>query len=140
MWEPRRLTTLWASTACYKGSFSFTFTNFIIDGCFKLNTNCILTDRYSSPLTQFVHRTVNANTGADSLVSVYNVNKYNCCKLIFRNNSRNSVRIAQSVWRRAAGWTAGVRNGQGVFLFSAVPALGPIQLPVKWVPEFFPRG
>jgi hypothetical protein len=23
MWEPRRLTTLWASTACYKGSFIF---------------------------------------------------------------------------------------------------------------------
>jgi hypothetical protein len=21
MWEPRRLTTLWASTACYRGSF-----------------------------------------------------------------------------------------------------------------------
>jgi hypothetical protein len=23
MWEPRRLTTLWASTACYKDSFIF---------------------------------------------------------------------------------------------------------------------
>jgi hypothetical protein len=23
MWEPRRLTTLWASTACYRGSFNF---------------------------------------------------------------------------------------------------------------------
>jgi hypothetical protein len=23
MWEPRRLTTLWASTACYKDSFTF---------------------------------------------------------------------------------------------------------------------
>jgi hypothetical protein len=23
MWEPRRLTTLWASTACYRGSFPF---------------------------------------------------------------------------------------------------------------------
>jgi hypothetical protein len=28
MWEPLRLTTLWASTACYKDSFSFTFTIF----------------------------------------------------------------------------------------------------------------
>jgi hypothetical protein len=26
MWEPRRLTTLWASTACYRDSFTFTFT------------------------------------------------------------------------------------------------------------------
>jgi hypothetical protein len=25
MWEPRRLTTLWAFTACYRDSFSFTF-------------------------------------------------------------------------------------------------------------------
>jgi hypothetical protein len=24
MWEPRRLTTLWASTACYMDSFTFT--------------------------------------------------------------------------------------------------------------------
>jgi hypothetical protein len=23
MWKPRRVTTLWASTACYKGSFTF---------------------------------------------------------------------------------------------------------------------
>jgi hypothetical protein len=25
MWEPRRLTTLWASTACYRDSFTFSF-------------------------------------------------------------------------------------------------------------------
>jgi hypothetical protein len=25
MWEPRRLTTLWASTACYMDSFTFTY-------------------------------------------------------------------------------------------------------------------
>jgi hypothetical protein len=25
MWEPRRLTTIWASTACYRGSFTFAF-------------------------------------------------------------------------------------------------------------------
>jgi hypothetical protein len=25
MWEPRRLTTLWVSTACYSDSFTFTF-------------------------------------------------------------------------------------------------------------------
>jgi hypothetical protein len=26
MWDPRHLTTLWASMACYRGSFTFTFT------------------------------------------------------------------------------------------------------------------
>jgi hypothetical protein len=26
MWEPQRLSTLWASTACYRDSFTFTFT------------------------------------------------------------------------------------------------------------------
>jgi hypothetical protein len=26
MWEPRRLTTLWAYTACYRDNFTFTFT------------------------------------------------------------------------------------------------------------------
>jgi hypothetical protein len=25
MWEPRHLTTLWASTACYRDSFTFTY-------------------------------------------------------------------------------------------------------------------
>jgi hypothetical protein len=25
MWEPRRLTTLWASTACYRNSFTFMY-------------------------------------------------------------------------------------------------------------------
>jgi hypothetical protein len=26
MWDPQRLTTLWASMACYRDSFTFTFT------------------------------------------------------------------------------------------------------------------
>jgi hypothetical protein len=32
MWEPRRLTTLWASTACYRDSFTFKHNrkNFVI--------------------------------------------------------------------------------------------------------------
>jgi hypothetical protein len=29
MWEPRRLTTLWASTVCYKASFTVSY----FDGC-----------------------------------------------------------------------------------------------------------
>jgi hypothetical protein len=29
MWEPRRFTTLWASTACYRDSFTFTMDNII---------------------------------------------------------------------------------------------------------------
>jgi hypothetical protein len=45
MWEPRRLTTLWASTACYRDSFTFfmgsmqlahvTPTQFVGAGTFK---------------------------------------------------------------------------------------------------------
>jgi hypothetical protein len=32
MWEPRRLTTLWASTACYRDSFTFfTYVNISVD-------------------------------------------------------------------------------------------------------------
>jgi hypothetical protein len=27
MWEPRRLTTLWASTTCYRASFTFYLVN-----------------------------------------------------------------------------------------------------------------
>jgi hypothetical protein len=30
LWEPRHLTTLWASTACYRGSFTFTIIIIII--------------------------------------------------------------------------------------------------------------
>jgi hypothetical protein len=29
MWEPRRLTTLWASTACYRNHFTFSFTVYL---------------------------------------------------------------------------------------------------------------
>jgi hypothetical protein len=29
MWEPRNLTTLWVFTACYRDSFTFTFTRLI---------------------------------------------------------------------------------------------------------------
>jgi hypothetical protein len=32
IWEPRRLTTLWASTACYRDSFAFFYVSF--DVCF----------------------------------------------------------------------------------------------------------
>jgi hypothetical protein len=74
MWEPRRLTTLWAFAACYRDSFISTFTSFIIDGCFKLNTNYMVTDRDITPLVcvrlmQFAHRIVKrsgyANIAAD---------------------------------------------------------------------------
>jgi hypothetical protein len=30
MWEPRRLTTLWTFTACYRDSFTFVFTLFFV--------------------------------------------------------------------------------------------------------------
>jgi hypothetical protein len=33
MWEPQHLTTLWASTACYRDSFTFTFYYLIIGLC-----------------------------------------------------------------------------------------------------------
>jgi hypothetical protein len=29
MWEPQHLTTLWASTACYRDGFTFTFFTFL---------------------------------------------------------------------------------------------------------------
>jgi hypothetical protein len=36
MWEPRRLTTLWVSTACYRDSFTFfIFTFFLVRGGIK---------------------------------------------------------------------------------------------------------
>jgi hypothetical protein len=31
MWEPRRLTTLWASAACYRDSFTFYFLSLLED-------------------------------------------------------------------------------------------------------------
>jgi hypothetical protein len=65
MWEPRRLTILWASTACYKDSFTLLPSHYICTGyklsqdilsgisscigcvCTKNKTNC-----YSSPSQQ----------------------------------------------------------------------------------------
>jgi hypothetical protein len=53
--------------------------------------------------------------------------------------------IAQSVWRRAAGWTARVNftAGKDIFLSSTASklALGPTQPPIQWVQGcVFPRG
>jgi hypothetical protein len=36
MWEPRRLTTLWASTACYRENFTFILKNSTVKGKKKL--------------------------------------------------------------------------------------------------------
>jgi hypothetical protein len=44
-WEPRRLTNLWASTACYRDSFTFHYMNYVVQALFgyvqpfKLNDN-----------------------------------------------------------------------------------------------------
>jgi hypothetical protein len=38
IWEPRRLTTLWVSTVCYKDSFTFTFYFYLV----VLNENRLL--------------------------------------------------------------------------------------------------
>jgi hypothetical protein len=35
MWEPRRLTTLWASTACHRDSFTFTFLVVVVVDTFE---------------------------------------------------------------------------------------------------------
>jgi hypothetical protein len=40
MWEPRRLTTLWASTACYRDSFTFFFYIFYVHSCGKYIQSC----------------------------------------------------------------------------------------------------
>jgi hypothetical protein len=34
MWDPRRLTTLWDSTACYRDNFTFTFNYFDLNYVF----------------------------------------------------------------------------------------------------------
>jgi hypothetical protein len=31
MWEPQHLTTLWAFTACYRASFTFTFCTYMLE-------------------------------------------------------------------------------------------------------------
>jgi hypothetical protein len=40
MWGPRRLTTLWASTACYRGSFTYFF--FTLQYSLSLRPNAFL--------------------------------------------------------------------------------------------------
>jgi hypothetical protein len=47
MWEPRRLTTLWASTACYRDSLTITYMRFEVLKAVtvKIVTPCSLIDR-----------------------------------------------------------------------------------------------
>jgi hypothetical protein len=51
MWEPRRLTALWASTACYRGSFTFLFISFIVDVGFETariaRCRCLITFQHT---------------------------------------------------------------------------------------------
>jgi hypothetical protein len=49
MWEPRRLTTLWASTACYRDSFTFFFLPLYLRFR-KVNSKCIKHDAQYFPI------------------------------------------------------------------------------------------
>jgi hypothetical protein len=42
MWEPRRLTTLWASTACYKESFTFFYEVNHKESSTEISADCML--------------------------------------------------------------------------------------------------
>jgi hypothetical protein len=57
---------------------------------------------------------------------------------------RQGTGVAQSVQRRARGWTARIRfpQGQETFLYSTVsrPIRGPNRLPIQWVLRSFPWG
>jgi hypothetical protein len=44
MWEPRRLTTLWASTGCYRDSFTFTLAALGDYDAFYLHSNRLLSN------------------------------------------------------------------------------------------------
>jgi hypothetical protein len=62
MWEPRRLTVLWASTACYRVSFTFTYypTLFSLDPTINIiHISALaflsLLSRIGSPQTVFLH-------------------------------------------------------------------------------------
>jgi hypothetical protein len=41
MWEPRRLTILWAFTACYRDSFTFVCINTLRKKLHKIETTCM---------------------------------------------------------------------------------------------------
>jgi hypothetical protein len=62
-------------------------------------------------------------------------------------NLRIGQEKAQSVWRRATGWTTDEsgfdsRHGREIFLYSTAfrPALGPTQRFLKWVPGVLSWG
>ena len=51
--------------------------------------------------------------------------------------------VTGSVWRLRCGLVGpGIESQSEVIVFSKTsrPALGPVQPPVEWVPDFFPRG
>jgi hypothetical protein len=69
MWEPRRLTTLWAFTACYRDSFTF----FKTQRKFKKSGKC------NTPIyIAIIHETVTRNTKGSS------------CQIMWTNKCQNS--------------------------------------------------
>jgi hypothetical protein len=69
MWDPRRLTTLWVSVACYKGNFTFTFIYFaltVTDHIFLSQLtegNCSYNTGYSCLHYSLLPKNVNINMG-----------------------------------------------------------------------------
>jgi hypothetical protein len=80
MWEPRRLTNLWASTACYKDSFTFTFLA-TISLTSKASPDIDLTLKSDREIWGFTKNTVfyrrvvwtDAGVSEENVASIFNV-------------------------------------------------------------------
>jgi hypothetical protein len=55
MWEPRRLTNLWASTACYRDSFTFFFYLYLILKLFLQATYKLLNSEREVSTLKILH-------------------------------------------------------------------------------------
>jgi hypothetical protein len=142
MWEPQHLKTLWASTACYRDSFTFTY----------LPRSELRND--VAEFSRIIWNTVSSTRNSDESVR-FDIGAYGRHGCSWRNISRISswlyrnmlqiiscrcrVRVARSVDRRATAEELKLdsRQVQEFFLFSTLsrPAKGPTQPPVKWVTE-----
>jgi hypothetical protein len=113
MWKPRRLTTLWASTACYRSIFTF-FTTLVLE-------------------TIALHAWV--------FNAAWNTREQQCVHLFLIYFSQQWVWeavLAQSVFWLCTGWTNDVRVPSRTRIFplssaSRPTAVGTIQPHIQWV-------
>jgi hypothetical protein len=122
MWEPRHLTTLWASTACYRDSFTFYYLTLIFTKPHEFCSSCQTQQYTNLPanislcITEFIDRTMSLRVSVHRAIIrryinklytlYYNVLMYRLMMALWAETCSDLIRLLNSVMHREmlASW------------------------------------